>query len=49
VSYCHEVLVDRITCRTEALITPDMDLEAIHAMIVKRAQDARGAGISTKS
>ncbi len=43
VAFCHDVLVEKIACRTEELITAGMDLEAIHGMILERAQAAKKA------
>jgi len=36
-----QTLVDRIACKTEELIDSSMDLDAVHAMIVGRASQAR--------
>ena len=43
IAYCHDVLVEKIACRTEDLITPGMDPEAIYQMVLERAQAARTA------
>ena len=45
-AFCHDVLVEKIACRTEDLITAGMDLEAIHRMILERAQAAKRASSS---
>ena len=41
IAYCHDVLVEKIACRTEDLITPDMEIVAIRWMILERAQAAK--------
>ncbi|PKL13051.1 MAG: hypothetical protein CVV52_07580 [Spirochaetae bacterium HGW-Spirochaetae-8] len=49
-AYCYDVLVEKIACRTEDLITPGMDPEAIYQMVLERAQAAgTAASIGGKS
>ena len=37
VDYCYDELVERISCMTEQLIDDSMEIDAIHAMILKRS------------
>jgi hypothetical protein len=41
VSYCYDVLVERIACKTEELINSSMDLDEIHRMILERAKASK--------
>ncbi len=49
VEFGFDKLVDKIECRTEDLITEDMDLESVHRMLSRRAGRYTGVGLEMKA